>query len=119
MKDNDTVQGEKLQWVKKPIPIDAFFIEKDNLKDLEKWVQSFGDSYGDHFKFIDQGADGASLICLTLEGTSYNVSPKDVIIRGIKGEYYPCKKDIFKESYSPVNQELKGDNRGEKLKLKK
>lgn len=34
----------------------------------------------------------------TLEG-DHIVCPGDMIIKGIKGEYYPCKPDIFIESY--------------------
>jgi hypothetical protein len=34
----------------------------------------------------------------TLEG-SYRVAPKDFVIRGIKGEHYPCKPDIFEATY--------------------
>lgn len=29
----------------------------------------------------------------------------DWIIKGIKGEFYPCKDDIFKETYEPINNE--------------
>jgi hypothetical protein len=35
----------------------------------------------------------------TLEGTHYAIPGKDFVIRGIKGELYPIKKDIFYESY--------------------
>jgi hypothetical protein len=35
----------------------------------------------------------------TLEGTSYRVSKGDWIIQGVKGEYYPCKPDIFAQTY--------------------
>ena len=38
----------------------------------------------------------------TLEGDMV-ASPGDWIITGIKGERYPCKDDIFRESYEPVN----------------
>ena len=34
----------------------------------------------------------------TLEG-DMNVSEGDYIIKGIKGEFYPCKEDIFKKTY--------------------
>lgn len=34
----------------------------------------------------------------TLEGP-LNVSLGDWIIRGVKGEYYPCKPDVFEASY--------------------
>lgn len=30
------------------------------------------------------------------------VCPGDYIIKGIKGELYPCKPDIFKETYDPL-----------------
>ncbi len=37
----------------------------------------------------------------TLEGLM-NVSPKDWVIKGINGEYYPCKPDIFEKTYEPI-----------------
>lgn len=37
----------------------------------------------------------------TLE-SGHIVCPKDWIIEGVKGEYYPCKPDIFKETYEAV-----------------
>lgn len=36
----------------------------------------------------------------TLEG-SHEVSAGDFIIRGVKGEYYPCKPDVFAMTYDP------------------
>lgn len=38
----------------------------------------------------------------TLEG-GHIVCPKDWIIKGVKGEYYPCKPDIFQQTYEPVS----------------
>jgi hypothetical protein len=38
----------------------------------------------------------------TLEG-DMRADPGDWIIRGIKGEFYPCKPDIFEATYEPVN----------------
>jgi hypothetical protein len=37
----------------------------------------------------------------TLEG-SMRAEPTDYLIRGIKGELYPCKPDVFAASYEPV-----------------
>ena len=37
----------------------------------------------------------------TLEGTML-ASPGDWIIRGVKGEIYPCKPDIFAMTYEPI-----------------
>ena len=40
----------------------------------------------------------------TLEGTLY-ANPGDWIIRGIKGEFYPCKPDIFAATYEIAQDE--------------
>lgn len=45
--------------------------------------------------------DGTMLIA-TLEGTMQAV-PGDWIIRGVKGELYPCKPDIFAATYEPAD----------------
>ena len=41
----------------------------------------------------------------TLEGTM-KANPGDYIIRGIKGELYPCKPDIFKETYEKIQEKF-------------
>ncbi|WP_237088968.1 hypothetical protein [Paenibacillus larvae] len=40
--------------------------------------------------------------CKTMGGALPPVCPGDYIIRGVKGEYYPCKPDIFTETYESV-----------------
>lgn len=40
----------------------------------------------------------------TLEGW-YLLTPGDWIIRGVEGEYYPCKPDIFEATYEKVEEE--------------
>lgn len=89
---------------KKPVTIDFFPINDELFLDespIRQWVESFGDKFEDHFT---TSHDPFELQVKTLEGTSYDVSSADVIIRGVKGEYYPCKKDIFDATYD-VNQE--------------
>lgn len=45
------------------------------------------------------GRDAGHTIAIdTLEG-KMTASPGDVIIRGVKGEFYPCRGDIFRETY--------------------
>ena len=41
------------------------------------------------------------MIIPTLEG-NHRAEPGDWIIRGVKGEFYPCKPDIFELTYEPV-----------------
>lgn len=67
----------------------------------------------DLFKFNCESC-GKSLkehgIVKTLEG-SHIVCPGDYIIKGIKGEFYSCKPDVFKETYEEVS-----DNEDEGIK---
>lgn len=44
----------------------------------------------------------------TLEG-GHNVCPGDWIIRGIKGEMYPCKNDIFLKTYEKTEEKVDVD----------
>lgn len=44
-----------------------------------------------------------TVIIDTLEG-KMKASPGDYIITGIHGEQYPCKPDIFEETYEPVEK---------------
>ena len=46
-----------------------------------------------------------TLSIATLEGTM-RAEQGDYIIRGVKGEYYPIKPDIFLETYDPVDDAL-------------
>ena len=46
----------------------------------------------------------AHALCPTLEG-NHIVCPNDFIIKGIKGEFYPCKPDIFEMTYTPADDE--------------
>lgn len=56
---------------------------------------------GDHSEVIEYGTNGYGWI-ETLEG-GHIVSPGDWIITGVLGEHYPCKPDIFKVTYEPVD----------------
>ena len=38
------------------------------------------------------------MLCKTLEGRM-KVNPGSYVIRGVAGEFYPCKEDIFNETY--------------------
>lgn len=52
---------------------------------------------------LSLGAVGGNLIIETLEG-NMTVSLNDFIIKGVKGEFYPCKPDIFEMTYEKVEE---------------
>jgi hypothetical protein len=45
----------------------------------------------------------------TLEG-NHNFTPQDMLIEGVKGELYPCKIDIFNQTYDIVDERFEGDD---------
>ena len=54
--------------------------------------------------YDDPDGNGGGLLRInTLEGTM-RANPGDWIIRGVKGEFYPCKPDIFAATYDPTDE---------------
>jgi len=85
---------------KKPIVIEAFqWSGKDPDKEFEYWPEWAWVNNNISFSFIEGKAE---LLINTLEGIMI-AQPNDYIIKGIKGEIYPCKPDIFLESYLPTD----------------
>ena len=79
---------------KKPVIVEAIQWTGKNLDELRRFMKG---------NLPDLGAVGRpdSLIIYTLEGNHYaNIG--DWIIKGVKGEFYPCKPDIFEQTYEPV-----------------
>lgn len=52
---------------------------------------------------VDRPNEVTSLRINTLEG-SMSVNKGDYIIKGVKGEFYPCRPDIFKMTYEEVEK---------------
>lgn len=86
--------------VKKPVEVNYFIYNgwsATTIKELEAWVKTFGKKFHEVFEF---GPLTTNIKVKTLEGTSYNVPNGYYILRGVKGEFYPCDPQIFKETYS-------------------
>jgi hypothetical protein len=88
------------KFQKKPVIIEAY-----------QWFKGEDGVVENHILFPDYAASRkcehcGNMICLhgwvkTLE-SGHIVCPGDWIITGVQGEKYPCKPDIFKETYNPV-----------------
>lgn len=91
-----------MKYRKKPIVIEAIQWTGDNLQEIIDFIglQNFTVDYLLCLK--DNTAKPERLIIDTLEG-SMLANIGDYIVKGIKGEYYPCKEDIFKEIYEPLD----------------
>ena len=85
---------------KLPVLIDAMLYDGTNGAEAVKWVRAGG--YGAGLRGGDgDGSFGATIGIQTLEGIIW-ASPGDYIIRGVAGEFYPCKPDIFDATYEVV-----------------
>lgn len=81
---------------KKPVEVEAVLYDGKNFEEI--------------WDFVDKGYVKHSmipyfneLIIKTLEG-QINASIGDYIIKGIQGEFYPCKPDIFKKTYDILEE---------------
>ena len=82
---------------KKPVIIDAVRWNGDNFAEIAK--------LGDNI-FGPYGQENAHLEIKTLEGRM-TADLGDWVIRGVKGECYPCKNDIFLLTYEATKDEQK------------
>lgn len=91
------------KYVKKPVVIEAIQWNGTNLREVidftglhpsaEKWTW-------EEYEAV-VAAEGLKIF--TLEG-SLKATVGDMIIKGVHGEFYPCKPDIFEATYDPVEQ---------------
>ena len=81
-----------MKYRKKPIVIEAVQFKSTGGHGNH---QEIADFVGQQLKIINMGD---TIIIPTLEG-NMECSLNDYVIRGIKGEFYPCKPDIFEQSY--------------------
>lgn len=65
-----------------------------------QYVNDFIATYGNNF-YIDHNKVEGGLIIKTREG-EHIASIGDYIIKGVSGEFYPCKPDIFNQTYEEV-----------------
>lgn len=91
---------------KKPVEIEAIQWRGYNLEDViaftgkhpkfDEWFSSW-DEYKEHVR-----DDSSIFKIFTLEGVM-SATPGDWIIKGVQGEFYPCKPEIFEATYETVS----------------
>lgn len=79
---------------KKPVDIQALQFNRDNFTEVERFTGGAA-----HTFTIERRPNGiATCIIQTLEG-QHIATEGDYIIRGVEGEFYPCKPGIFEKTY--------------------
>lgn len=82
------------KYVKKPIEVEALQYVGENLGECIEFMEN-------NFDKVRYDSVSETLKINTLEGVM-TCSLNDYIIKGIRGEFYPCKPDIFKKTYEEV-----------------
>jgi hypothetical protein len=82
------------KYRKKPVVIEAVQYDGKNFKEILEFIG--GEDERDKIDIHHN-----SIFIKTLEGDMH-AKPNDFIIKGVKGEFYPCREDIFYETYEEV-----------------
>jgi len=83
---------------KKPVTIDFIEWTGENLKEVINFTGRNESSADWSWGYFEEVVKIAGLKIFTLEG-SHIATIGDLIIKGVKGECYPCKPDIFALTY--------------------
>ena len=92
-----------MKYRKIPVVVDAIEWTGENQREMFDFLTNYEktDDYmsasGEHF-IIDHNVVKGGLVIKTLEG-EHIASIGDYIIRGVAGEFYPCKPEIFEKTY--------------------
>lgn len=94
---------------KKPVIVDVMQFRMYSTRIYRKCKEFVGDAWVDHDEMprISPMLDSLPGI-KTLEGIM-TVSDGDYIIKGVNGEFYPCKPDIFEQTYDAITDDSEKD----------
>lgn len=85
---------------KKPVVIEAvrFYLSNpDSIDDAKAFTGEHFAEYQEHY-----ASDKRNYYIRTLEG-EMKLADGDYIIKGVNGEFYPCKPDIFEKTYDIID----------------
>ena len=88
-----------------------FFRKRKSLCD--KCVEAYGEEFGEIYD-NKVTPPVARIVIHTLEG-DMEVSKGDYVIKGVKGEFYPCKPDIFEQTYESAETQKEQEEAAEEF----
>lgn len=93
-----------MRYRKKPVEIEALQWDGTMAGAMEIKAWSLQCGFEEIYFVQDRSGTKVTMTVKTLEG-AMKVSPQDYVIRGVAGEFYPCKPDIFELSYDAYEDE--------------
>lgn len=91
-----------MQYRKKPVVINAWPIDRLLFDAASRWAL-LPDPVREFYEQGNMVFAADSLSIQTPEGIMIGM-PDDMLIQGVKGEFYPCKPDIFAATYEAVGE---------------
>lgn len=88
-------------YIKKPILVHAMKFVDGRFAVMEPWLQEKYEECAWRYRFNEYTGTRNGFVVDTLEGRMTG-SEGDYIVMGIKGELYPCRGDIFEETYESL-----------------
>lgn len=89
-----------MKFRKKPVVIEAIQIKSDNVSEILEWMGGIGITSAGY-----DNNDMPFIVIQTLEGEMTGLLGS-WIIKGVAGEFYPIKNEIFQKTYEPVKDEV-------------
>lgn len=93
-----------MKYIKKPVVIEAVQFTRRNIEECIKFTR--GNVTEVTIPRNPSGTMQAKLKTLESGHGGQVVTEGDFIIKGIQGEFYPCKPDVFYETYEEFKEEL-------------
>lgn len=91
------------EYRKRPVTVEAWQITAEDVEALPSvpvsWPSWLEVAWRSGTVYAD---DGGALHIRTLEGTSYAIGAGYWIVRGVKGEMWPVRDDVFSQTYEPA-----------------
>ena len=87
------------KYRKKPVVIEAIQLKDKSIIEIINWTTDYINIEIN----TDENDNIIGMIIPTLEG-AMKASMNDYIIKGIQGEFYPCKPEIFEATYELIEQ---------------
>lgn len=88
-----------MKALKKPVVVEfvrLYLSNPDSIDDVKAFTGKYFAEYQEHY-----ASDKRIYYIRTLEG-EIKLTDGDYIIKGIDGEFYPCKPDIFEKTYEVI-----------------
>ena len=109
-----------MKYIKKAVVIDAIQVKANNFDRICDFMGCTPEQVLNPMSDIDEFGDSRDpylgVIIETLEG-KMQANIGDMIIKGVKGEFYPCKPDSFKATYDKADTDYRDRMRSEHYEL--